>query len=64
MSIMDDRARRVFVLEVAGLPVRYTSGAFDPTDANFLGVITTGIAYEDVEAIVSVGAYSSQLDPS
>lgn len=64
MSITDDRARRVFVLEVAGLPVRYTSGAFDPTDANFLGVITTGIAYEDVEAIVSVGAYSSQLDPS
>ncbi len=64
MSITDDRARRVFVLEVAGLPVRYTSGAFDPTDANFLGVITTGIAYEDIEAIVSVGAYSSQLDPS
>jgi len=64
MSITDDRARRVFVLEVAGLPVRYTSGGFDPTDANFSGTIAVGIAYEDVEAIVSVGAYSSQLDPS
>jgi hypothetical protein len=64
MSITDDRARRVFVLEVAGLPVRYTSGGFDPTDANFSGTIAVGITYEDVEAIVSVGAYSSQLDPS
>ena len=64
MSITDDRARRVFVLEVAGLPVRYTSGAFDPTDANFSGAISVGIPYEDVEAIVGVSAYSSQLDPS
>jgi len=40
MSITDDRARRVFVLEVAGLPVRYTSGAFDPTASNFSGAIS------------------------
>ena len=64
MSITDDRARRVFVLEVAGLPVRYTSGAFDPTASNFSGAISVGIPYEDVEAIVGVSAYSSQLDPS
>lgn len=64
MSITDDRARRVFVLDVAGLPVRYKSGSFDPTTSNFTGAISVGIPYVDVEAIVGVSAYSSQLDPS
>lgn len=64
MSITDDRARRVFALEVAGLPVRYLSGSFDPTTKNLASEITTGIAYQDVEAIVSVGAFSGNVDPS
>ena len=44
MSITDDRARRVFALEVAGLPVRYLSGSFDPTTQNLDSEITSGIA--------------------
>ena len=64
MSITDDRARRVFALEVAGLPVRYLSGSFDPTTQNLDSEITSGIAYQDVEAIVSVGAFSGNVDPS
>ena len=64
MSITDDRARRVFVLEVGGLPVRYTSGSFDPTTSNLPSTITTGINYQDLEGIVGVSAYSANLDPS
>lgn len=64
MSITDDRARRVFVLQVAGLPIRYTSSDFDPTTSNMNANITTGIAYEDVQAIVGVGAFSANVDPS
>jgi hypothetical protein len=64
MSITDDRARRVFALEVAGLPVRYLSGSFDPTTQNLDPEITSGISYQDVEAIVSVGSFSANVDPS
>lgn len=64
MSISDDNARRVFVLEVAGLPVRYKSGSFDPTTSNLSSTIVSGISYTDIESIVSVGSYSSTLDPS
>ena len=64
MSITDDRARRVFVLEVGGLPVRYTSGSFDPTTSNLPSTVTTGINYQDLEGIVGVSAYSANLDPS
>ena len=64
MSITDDRARRVFALEISGLPVRYISGAFDASSSNLSANIATGIAYRDYEAIVSVGAYSGSIDPS
>jgi hypothetical protein len=62
--ITDDRARRVFALEVAGLPVRYTSGSFDPSSSNLSATIATGINYRNLEAIVSVGAFSGSVDPS
>src|SRR5210317_282069 len=62
--ITDDRARRVFALEVAGLPVRYTSGSFDPSSSNLSATIATGISYSNLEAIVSVGAFSGSVDPS
>jgi hypothetical protein len=62
--ITDDRARRVFALEVAGLPVRYTSGSFDPSSSNLSATIATGISYRNLEAIVSVGAFGGSVDPS
>ena len=64
MSITDDRARRVFALEVAGLPVRYISGSFNASASNLASEIVSGISYEDVEGIYSVGAYAANLDPS
>jgi hypothetical protein len=64
MSITDDRARRVFALEVAGLPVRYVSGSFNASSSNLASEIVSGISYEDVEGIYSVGAYAANLDPS
>ena len=64
MSITSNRARRVFVLEVAGLPQRYHSGGFNVTGSNLSSVLAVGIGYQDIEAIVSVGSYSAELDPS
>ena len=63
MSIDRDQARRVFVLEIAGLPVRYYGGP-SPTGSNLPTTITTGINYTDYEALISVGSYSANLDPS
>jgi hypothetical protein len=63
MSIDRDQARRVFVLEVAGLPVRYFGGP-SPSGSNLPSTITTGINYTDYEAITSVGSYTANLDPS
>jgi len=61
MSVSSQHGRRVFALEVGGLLYRYHSGAgTSGLDAN----IATGIAYEDVEAIIGVSSYSSSLDMS
>lgn len=61
MSVTSQHGRRVFALEIGGLKYRYHSGGgCSGLDAN----IATGIAYEDVEAILTVGSYSSSLDLS
>ena len=62
--ITSDRARRVFALEVAGLPTRYLSSNFSTTGTNLDANLTTGIAYTDVQGIISVGAFSGSVDPS
>lgn len=63
MSLSDDNARRVFVLQVAGLSVRYYSGV-DPAGSNLPSTIATGINYTNVNAISEVGAYQGSIDPS
>ena len=61
MSIQLDNARRVFVLEVAGLSTRYYSHV-DPTSSNLSSTITTGINYTNVASICGVSAYSAEID--
>ena len=61
MSIQLDNARRVFVLEVAGLSTRYYSHV-DPTGSNLSSTITTGINYTNVASICGVSAYSAEID--
>ena len=63
MSIYADHQRRVFVLVIAGVPVRYHSG---PSPALHLGGSVSSVAsvpYTDVPALLSVSQYSSRLDP-
>ena len=61
--ITSDLGRRVFCLQVAGLPYRYHS--INPPSSTNLDVnIATGIAYTDVQGIISVGAFNSSIDPS
>lgn len=62
--ITDQHARRVFVLEIAGLPTRYTSHDVDPSSANMSAVVVDGINYTNQRAIVDVGAFSGSIDPS
>jgi hypothetical protein len=64
MSITDDRAKRVFVLEVAGLPTRFTSHPVDPSTSNMDSEIADGISYVNRASIVDVGAFSGSIDPS
>jgi len=63
MSITRNNAKRVFVLEVKGLPIRYYSG---PAPSTMATHIDTGgeIAFTDVRAITNVSPYQAQLDPS
>jgi len=61
--ISSDNGRRVFCLQIAGLSTRYHSIS-PPTSTNLDANITTGISYTDKQAIVSVGAFSSNIDPS
>lgn len=61
--ISSDNGRRVFCLQIAGLSTRYHSIS-PPTSTNLDANITTGISYTDKESIVSVGAFSSNIDPS
>ena len=61
MSVSSQHGRRVFALEVGGLIYRYHSGA---GTSGLNTNIASGIAYEDVEAIIGVSSYSSSLDMS
>ncbi len=61
--ITNDLGRRVFCLQVAGLPYRYHS-ITPPVSSNLDTTIATGINYTDVQSIVSVGAFNSSIDPS
>ena len=61
--ISSDNGRRVFCIQIAGLPIRYHS-INPPILSNLDTTITTGISYEDTEAILSVGAFQSSIDPS
>ena len=61
--ITSDLGRRVFCLQVAGLPYRYHS-ITPPASTNLDANIATGLAYTDVQGIISVGAFNSSIDPS
>lgn len=61
--ISSDNGRRVFCIQIAGLPIRYHS-INPPILSNLDTTITTGISYEDTEGILSVGAFQSSIDPS
>jgi hypothetical protein len=61
--ITSNNGRRVFALQIAGLQYRYHS-IVPPSSTNLTANIATSIAYEDVQAIVSVGAFTSEIDPS
>jgi len=63
MSITLDQGRRVFALEIAGLEYRYHS-INPPASTNLNANLTTGFPYTDIEAIVAVGAFNSEIDPS
>jgi hypothetical protein len=64
MSITDDRAKRVFVLEVAGLTTRYTSHPIDPSASNMDSEVADGINYVNRASIIDVGAFAGSIDPS
>lgn len=64
MSITDNNARRVFVLDVAGLASRYTSHPIDPSSANMSASVISGVSYVNREAIIDVGAFTGSIDPS
>jgi hypothetical protein len=61
--ITNDNGRRVFALQIAGLEYRYHS-ITPPSSTNLTADIATSIPYEDVQAIVGVGAFTSEIDPS
>ena len=62
--IDSQHGRRVFVLQIAGLPIRYMSHDLDLSSSNLAQNVTTGIAYQNRTGLVSVGALSGSLDPS
>jgi hypothetical protein len=64
MIISSDNGRRVFVLQVAGLRYRYMSHDLDLSSSNLDANIATGIAYQNVTGLVSVGALSGSIDPA
>lgn len=61
--INSNNGRRVFALQIAGLPYRYHS-ITPPTTSNLDADVTIGIPYTDVQGIVGLGAFSSEIDPS
>jgi len=62
--ISSQHGRRVFVLQVAGLPIRYMSHDLDLSGSSLDQNITTSIPYQNRTGLVSVGALSGSLDPS
>lgn len=63
MSIKRANAKRVFVLEVKGLPVRYYSGPAPTTMSSYMDSFNY-ISFTNKRAIVDVSQYSAQLDPA
>ena len=61
--ITSDNGRRVFCLQIAGLSTRYHS-IVPPASTNLDTNVTTSISYVDKQAIVGVGAFQSNIDPS
>jgi hypothetical protein len=61
--ITSDNGRRVFCLQIAGLDTRYHS-IVPPASTNLDSFVTPNISYVDKQAIVGVGAFQSNIDPS
>jgi hypothetical protein len=61
--ITSDLGRRVFCLQIAGLNHRYHS-INPPSISSLDSEISAGISYTDTEAILKVGAFQSNIDPS
>ena len=59
-----DFGRRVFVLEIGGLSIRYVSNDVDITTTNLDANLTTGVPYVNKQGIVGVGAYQASIDPA
>jgi len=62
--ISSQHGRRVFVLQVAGLRVRYMSHDLDLSGSNLDQNIATGVSYQNVTGLVSVGSFSGSIDPA
>ena len=65
MSVTSDQGRRVFALQVAGLPIIYHSGS-SPAGSNIGDYVDSGtaISYSYHASLVNVGRYTAQLDPA
>jgi len=63
MTVSSENGRRVFALQVAGLEYRYHSNT-PPTSSNLDANIASSIVYEDRQGIISIGAFSANVDPS
>ena len=59
-----DFGRRIFVLEIGGLSIRYVSSDVDVSSSNLNANLTTGVPYVNKQGIVSVGAYQASIDPA
>ncbi len=59
-----DFGRRIFVLEIGGLSIRYVSSDVDISSSNLDANLTTGVPYVNKQGIVSVGAYQASIDPA
>lgn len=62
--ISSQHGRRVFVLQIAGLRIRYMSHDLDLSGSNLDQSIATGISYQNVTGLVSVGSFSGSIDPA
>lgn len=59
-----DFGRRVFVLEIGGLSIRYVSSNVDISTSNLDANLTTGVPFVNKEGIIGVGAYQASIDPA